>query len=156
MLDTDFPFGANVDETSVRTVILTESERLTWRDIEAARISARADVATVADAHWTRALAYVARLKVPCVKAWAARWLDFCLVEGPRPVRHVGEAGKACRRVELELARLGVVDPEGFEAVERAAQRPSKAREKRKRQQRGGDCNGLREYRARMEGPWVG
>jgi hypothetical protein len=155
MLDTDFPFGAN--DPSEVTAIVTDSDRLTWRDVEALRIEARSDVATVADAHWTRALSYVARLKVPCVRAWAARWLTFCTVGGARPPRHIGEAGKACRKVELALARLGVIDPHGFE--EREAPKPSRAsktRAMRRRQNRGGDCGGLREFNERMRGPWVG
>lgn len=130
---------------------------LTWRDVEALRIAARADVATVADQHWTRALSYVARLTVPAVRLWASRWLTFCTVGGPRPVRHIGEAGKACRKVELALARLGVIDPHGFE--EREAPKPSRAsktRAMRRRQNRGGDCGGLREFNERMRGPWIG
>jgi hypothetical protein len=118
MVDTDFPFGANDPEV---TAIVTDSDSIAWRDIESLRRAARADVATVADAHWTRALSYVARLREPALRSWASRWLAYCTVGGARPVRHAGEAGKACRRVELELARVGVIDPEGFEACERIA-----------------------------------
>lgn len=127
MLDTEFLFGAN--DPSEVTAVVTESDRLTWRDIEAARRADRADVATVADSHWTRALSYVAHLQEPALRAWASRWLTFCTVGGARPVRHAGEAGKACRRVELELARVGVVDPDGFSyAAEERAPRKRKFR----------------------------
>lgn len=161
-LDTDFAFGANLEE---RTLCLVDSDscdmgaaghRITWADVEAARREARADVGTVADAHWTRALAYVARLKVPCVRAWAGRWLEFCTSGGARPLRHLGEAGKACRAAELELARLGVVDPYGFEAREDGRSGPSKSRDQRKRQKRGGECNGLKDFNERMRSPWIG
>lgn len=153
--DTSFAFGA-LAEAFDATVYVTDSD-VTWKEIEALRIAARADVATVADAHWSRALAYVARLKVPCVRAWAGRWLEFCLGDVPRPVRHFGEAGKACRKVELALARLGVVDPAGFEEREAPkVNRSSATRIARRRQNRGGECNGLKEYNERMRGPWVG
>jgi hypothetical protein len=152
-LDTDFPFGANED-TSIRTEVIDTSD-LRWAAIEAIRKAARADVATVADPQWTRALSYVARLQAPALKAWASRWLTYCTVGGDRPIRHIGEAGKACRRVELKLSRLGVVDPDGFEAIEQNAPRSSAAREKRRRQKRGGECNGLKEFNERMRAPWV-
>lgn len=153
-MDTSFPFGA-LAEAFEATEFVTDSD-VRWKEIEALRIAARLDVATVADAHWTRALPYVARLKVPAVRAWAGQWLAFCTIEGARPVRHIGDAGKACRKVELALARLGVVDPEGFEERLAPTVHSSAAREKRRRQTRGGDCNGLREFNERMVGPWVG
>lgn len=152
MLDTDFPFGANDTE---KTTVAIEAARLTWADIEAMRLEQRADVATVADRHWTRAVAVVERLQVPGVKLWARRWLTFCIVGGPRPVRLSHEPGKACRRVELVLARMGIIDPDGFEAHELPRGRNSKTRAARRRQQRGGDCNGLREFNERMASPWV-
>jgi hypothetical protein len=153
MLDADFPFGANED-TSIRTEVIDTSD-LRWAAIEAIRRVDSLDVATISDSDWTRALSYVAGLKSPALKAWASRWLTFCTVGGDRPMRHVGEAGKACRRVELKLARLGVVDPVGFEDIERAAPRSSASRDRRKRQQRGGECNGLKEFNERMRSPWV-
>lgn len=117
MDDTSFDFGANGEQTA----IVTDSDRLMWRDIEAIRREARADVATVAAPLWVRAAVMVARIRHPALKAWASRWVDYCLIPGKaRPVRHTGNAGKSCRRVELALSRLGIVDPDGFEAVERA------------------------------------
>lgn len=149
MSDSSFSFGANI---GTATALITESSRLTWRDIEADRRQARVDVATVADSSWSRALLFVARLKHPALKAWAGRWLTYCTTSGAaRPVRHAGEAGKECRRVELQLARWGVIDPDGFEAVERPAPR--------KRKFKGvfrGVAGQLEEYRERMRGPWIG
>jgi hypothetical protein len=156
--DTSFAFGANVEpeETSLRTAVVTLSETLTWADIEALRKEQRRDVETVAGGNWGRVVKLLAGLKVPALRTWSQRWVDYCTSGGPRPTRHFGEAGKACRRVELALARLGVIDPDGFEAREAPRARPSKARVQRRRQQRGGDCNGLREYNERMRGPWIG
>ncbi len=155
-LDTSFAYGALADAFDA-TVFVTDSD-VTWLEIERLRTAARADVESIASPHWTRALAYVARLTVPCVRAWAGHWLAFCTQpDVARPVRHFGEAGKACRKVELALARLGVVDPEGFEEREAPkVNRSSAARVARRRQNRGGECNGLKEYNERMRGPWVG
>lgn len=149
-LDIDFPFGAN--DSSERTAVVTEAERITWADIEAVRRVARADVATVANASWSRALLMVARIRHPSLRAWAMRWVHYCTAPGlARPVRHAGQAGKACRRVELALSRLGIVDPDGFETVERAP--------RRKRAVKGvfrGVAGQLQEYNERMRGPWIG
>lgn len=148
-MDSSFAFGANVD----RTAIVTESDRLTWRDIEAVRRNARADVATIVNSLWFRAVRYVARIRHPALRAWAARWVAYCLTPGTkRPVRHAGEAGKACRRVELQLADCGVVDPEGFTYG-------TEERAPRKRKFKGafrGVAGQLEEYRERMRGPWLG
>jgi hypothetical protein len=150
--DIDFPFGANTYVSSERTAVVTESELLTWRDIEAERRTARADVATVASPLWSRAMGLIKRIRHPMLKLWASRWVDYCLSPGnARPVRHAGKAGKACRRVELALSRLGIVDPEGFEAIERAP--------RAKRRHVGafrGVAGQLEEYRERMRGPWIG
>lgn len=113
MIDDSFDFGFNVDTPleGEHTAVVTESELITWRDIELARRTARADVETIANSRWTRALSYVARIKTPALRLWAGRWLTYCTAPGhARPVRHAGEAGRACRRVELELSRLGVDD----------------------------------------------
>lgn len=113
MLDTDFPFGANAPDDEVTAVVI-DSDSLTWRDIERVRREARADVATVAEGLWGKALGKLSRLRNPSLARWGSQWVSYCLTAGPRPVRHVGEAGKACRALELELASLGIVDPEGF------------------------------------------
>lgn len=153
--DTDFPFGANlepVEHTAIVAAVYGTDGAAAWRDIEAERRIARADVATVASPLWTRALRTLKLIRIPALKLWAARWVDYCLIPGkPRPVRHAGEAGKACRRVELALSRLGIVDPDGFEAVERAP--------RAKRRHVGvfrGVAGQLEEYRDRMRGPWIG
>lgn len=151
--DTDFPFGAN-DETE-RTAFVTEADLITWRDIESTRRESRADVETIADSSWSRVLVMVARIRHP-LRAWASRWVAYCTTSGTaRPVRHAGKAGKACRRVELALSRLGIIDPEGFEAIEARRGSSARVRNARRRQVRGGDCNGLREFNERMNGPWI-
>lgn len=153
LADDSFDFGHNVDRTAIVPAVYGTDGAPAWRDIEAARREARADVATVAGPLWARALRTLNRIRIPALKAWAARWVDYCLITGkPRPVRHAGEAGKACRRVELTLADLGIVDPEGFTyaAEERAP---------RKRKFKGafrGVAGQLEEYRERMRGPWIG
>lgn len=156
--DTDFPFGANIDDddtaehTAIVPAVFGSSGIAAWRDIEAERRIARADVATVASPLWTRALRTLKLIRHPMLKLWASRWVDYCLTPGKaRPVRHAGKAGKACRRVELALSRLGIVDPDGFEAIERAP--------RAKRRHVGafrGVAGQLEEYRDRMRGPWIG
>lgn len=147
--DDSFDFGHNVD----RTACVSDPEIIAWRDIEAERRNARADVATVADSLWARAVRHVALIRQPALKLWAARWVAYCLTPGTkRPVRHAGEAGKACRRVELALADCGIVDPEGFTYG-------TEERAPRKRKFKGvfrGVAGQLEEYRDRMRGPWIG
>ena len=59
-------------------------------------------------------------------RTWAKRWLVHCLTDGPRPrPDELGLTYRQARRVELALARLGAVDPAGFDGLLR---RPSKKR----------------------------
>lgn len=156
-MDSSFDFGFNVDSGPLEgeaTRVVTESERLTWADIESERRNARADVETVAASRWVRALSYIARLKAPALQKWSARWLTYCTVPGhERPVFHAGKAGEACREVELQLARLGIVDPNGFNygSAERRAPRKRKFKGAFR-----GVAGQLEEYRERMRGPWIG
>lgn len=153
-VDFDFGFNAPIEHDDDRTAVVTDSDSLMWRDIEAVRRAARADVETIASGPWSRALAFVSRIRIPALRTWAARWVAYCTTPGTdRPVFHAGKAGEACRRVELQLADFGIVDPEGF-SYGRAERGP-----KRKRKFRGafrGVAGQLQEFNERMRGPWIG